>query len=122
MSCATSRTSSSICGRAPTTPLRAEDRKSTKTSPRRRPKRKTAASDTRAERCTGSSRNSARQNSTPRVQPVSGENVRARLKFSNERRLLQELHERTAWGPFGLLGVNRAVIVRIGSGEAFLDE
>src|SRR5262249_13951343 len=33
------------------TPCRAEDRKSTKTSPRRRPKRKTAASDTRAERC-----------------------------------------------------------------------
>src|SRR5262249_37529697 len=33
------------------TPSRAEDRKSTKTSPRRRPKRKTAASDTRAERC-----------------------------------------------------------------------
>src|SRR5262245_39019575 len=51
MSCATSRTSSSICGRAPTTPCRAEDRKSTKTSPRRRPKRKTAASDTRADRC-----------------------------------------------------------------------
>src|SRR5262249_29148824 len=51
MSCATLRIYSSICGRAPTTPLRAEDRKSTKTSPRRRPKRKTAASDTRAERC-----------------------------------------------------------------------
>src|SRR5262245_27555054 len=33
------------------TPCRAEGRKSTKTSPRRRPKRKTAASDTRAERC-----------------------------------------------------------------------
>src|SRR5258707_13089848 len=33
------------------TPSRAEDRKSTKTSPRRRPKRKTAALDTRAERC-----------------------------------------------------------------------
>src|SRR5262249_59997639 len=33
------------------TPFRAEDRKSTKRSPRRRPKRKTAASDTRAERC-----------------------------------------------------------------------
>src|SRR5262252_994180 len=33
------------------TPSRAEGRKSTKTSPRRRPKLKTAASDTRAERC-----------------------------------------------------------------------
>src|SRR5216683_3969762 len=33
------------------TPSRAEDRKSTKTSPRRQPKRKTAALDTRAERC-----------------------------------------------------------------------
>src|SRR6266436_2553050 len=32
------------------TPSRAEDRKSTKTSPRRRPKPKTAALDTRAER------------------------------------------------------------------------
>src|SRR6516164_5880451 len=32
------------------TPSRAEDRKSTKTSPRRRPKRKTAALDTRVER------------------------------------------------------------------------
>src|SRR6516225_6471158 len=32
------------------TPSRAQDRKSTKTSPRRRPKRKTAALDTRAER------------------------------------------------------------------------
>src|SRR6516225_1782672 len=49
-SCATSGTYSSICGRAPMTPSRAEDRKSTKTSPRRRPKRKTAALDTRAER------------------------------------------------------------------------
>src|SRR4029077_5079036 len=43
-------TYSSICGRAPMTPFRAEDRKSTKTSPRRRPKRKTDALDTRAER------------------------------------------------------------------------
>src|SRR5262249_56477289 len=33
------------------TPFRVGDRKSTKTSPRRRPKLKTAASDTRAERC-----------------------------------------------------------------------
>src|SRR5262245_33809238 len=33
------------------TRFRADDRKSMKTSPRRRPKRKTAASDTRAERC-----------------------------------------------------------------------
>src|SRR5437870_10819406 len=42
------------------TPCRAEGRKSTKTSPRRRPKRKTAASDTRAERCRTPSGNSAR--------------------------------------------------------------
>src|SRR5712691_2030354 len=42
------------------TPGRAEGRKSTKTSPRRRPKRKTAVSDTRAERCRAASRNSAR--------------------------------------------------------------
>src|SRR5262245_11378170 len=60
-SCATSGTSSSICGRAPMTPFRVEDRKSTKTSPRRRPKRKTAASDTRAERCRAPSGLSARR-------------------------------------------------------------
>ena len=35
--------------------VHAEDRKSTKTSPRQRPKRKTAASDTRAERCRAAS-------------------------------------------------------------------
>src|SRR5262249_29153949 len=48
-SCAISMTYSSICGRAPTTPSRADDRTSTKTSPRRRPKRKTVASGSRAE-------------------------------------------------------------------------
>src|SRR5262245_2513010 len=60
MSCVTSKTYSSICGHAPMTPFRAEDRKSTKTSPRRRPQRKTAVSDTRAERCPPPSGNSAR--------------------------------------------------------------
>src|SRR5690242_21689922 len=44
-------TYSSICGRAPTTPSRAGDRKSTKTSPRPPPKWKTAVSDTTIERC-----------------------------------------------------------------------
>src|SRR5262249_361625 len=48
-SCATSKTYSSICGRAPMTRFRAEDRKSMKTSPRPLRKRKTAVSDTRAE-------------------------------------------------------------------------
>lgn len=46
----------------------------------------------------------------------------ARLKLKNERRLLQEWHEGTACGTPELLGVNRAVIVRVGSLEAFLDE
>src|SRR5215471_17988771 len=46
-------TYSSICGRAPMTPFRAEDRKSTKTSPRRPPKSKTVVSDIRIERCRG---------------------------------------------------------------------
>src|SRR6476619_3335068 len=53
MSCVTLRTYSSICGRAPMTPSRAEDRKSTKTSPRPPPKRKTAVSDIRIERWPG---------------------------------------------------------------------
>src|SRR5215472_3709259 len=53
-------TYSSICGRAPMTRFRAEDRKSMKTSPRALRKRKTAASDTRAERCSPPSGNSAR--------------------------------------------------------------
>src|SRR5262249_31662140 len=54
-----SMTYSSICGRAPMTPFRAEDRKSMKTSPRALRKRKTAASDIRAERCRAPSGNSA---------------------------------------------------------------
>jgi hypothetical protein len=61
---ATSRTYSSICGLAPMTSFRAEDRKSTKTSPRQRPKRKAAASDTRAERC----RAQAEPRACPRTQ------------------------------------------------------
>ena len=57
------------------------------------------------------------------VQPVSArKRLRARLKFSNERRLLEERHEGTAGGILELLGVNRAVIVGIGSLEAFLNE
>src|SRR5262249_15980305 len=48
--------------------------------------------------------------------------LRAWLKFSNERRLLQERREGTACGALELLGVNRAVIVGIGSLEGFLDE
>src|SRR5262245_66347198 len=51
MSCVTSRTYSSICGRAPMTPSSAEDRKSTKTGPRPPPKPKTAVSDSRIESC-----------------------------------------------------------------------
>src|SRR5262245_19366683 len=51
MSCVTSKTYSSICGRGQMTPFPAEDRKSMKTSPRALRKRKTAASDTRAELC-----------------------------------------------------------------------
>ena len=43
------------------TPFRAEDRKSTKTSSRRRPKRKTAASDTGAEWCPAPSGKPVRQ-------------------------------------------------------------
>src|SRR5262249_14381144 len=39
---------------------------------------------------------------------------------SNERRLLQERHEGTACGALELLGVKRAIIVGIGSLEAFL--
>src|SRR5947208_2378995 len=46
----------------------------------------------------------------------------ARLKLSNERRLLQEYHEGTACGTLELLGVNRAIIVGVGSVEAFLNE
>src|SRR5262245_43018343 len=52
-------TYSCICERAPMTPSRAEDRKSTKTSPRRRPKRKPAVSDTRAEGAPEASGNAA---------------------------------------------------------------
>src|SRR6516164_3438217 len=48
--------------------------------------------------------------------------LRAWLKFSNERRLLQERHEGTACGALELLGVNGAIIVGIGNLEAFLDE
>src|SRR5262249_30559544 len=48
--------------------------------------------------------------------------LRAWLKFSNERRLLQKLHERTACGALDLLGVDRAIIVGIGSPEACLNE
>src|SRR5262249_43097790 len=48
--------------------------------------------------------------------------LHAWLKFSNERRLLQERRERTACGALELLGVNRAIIVGIGSLEAFLDD
>src|SRR5262249_57684648 len=44
------------------------------------------------------------------------------LKFSNERRLLQERREGTACGVLELLGVNGAIIVGIGSLEALLDE
>jgi ABC-type nitrate/sulfonate/bicarbonate transport system substrate-binding protein len=46
----------------------------------------------------------------------------ARLKFSNELRLLQERHEGTACGTLELFGVNHSVIVGIRSLEAFLDE
>src|SRR5207249_9655459 len=45
----------------------------------------------------------------------------ARLKLS-KRRLLQEYHEGTACGTLELLGVNRPVIVRVGSLEALLNE
>jgi hypothetical protein len=105
-------------------PFRAEDRKSTKTSRRRRPKRKTAASDTRPERQAEIRRD---KNSTPRVcrndpRACSRSVCGAWLKFSNERRLLQERREGTACGALELLGVNRAIIVRIGSLEAFLDQ
>ena len=44
------------------------------------------------------------------------------MKFSNERGLLQESHEGTAGGTVELLGVDRAVIVRVGSLEALLHE
>src|SRR5262245_24835444 len=131
MSCATSRTSSSICGRAPTTPLRAEDRKSTKTSPRRRPKRKTAASDTRAEHRRAQAQLRHDKNSTsrtgrndPRVSAggLRRKRLRARLTSSNERGSLQKMHEGTACGALDLLGVDRAIIVGIGSLEACLNE
>ena len=39
-----------------------------------------------------------------------------------EHRLLQERHKGTACGTLELLGVNRAIIIGIGSLEAFLDE
>ena len=109
------------------TPSRAEDRKSTKTNPRRRPKRKTAASDTGAEHQAETRRD---KNSTqihrndPRASAadLGRKRLHAWLKFSNKRRLLQERREGTACGALELLGVNRTIIVRIGSLEAFLDE
>jgi len=86
-----------------------------KTSPRALPKRKTAASDTRAERGRTSSRNPARSG-------LWRKRLRARLTSGNERGLLQELHEGTARGALELLGVDRAAIVEISGLEAFLNE
>src|SRR5215467_7951965 len=129
MSCAISMTYSSICGRAPMTPFRVGDRKSTKTNPRRRPKWKTAASDKGAERQAETWRDKHFQHQEPAgIDPrasaagLQRKRLHAWLKFSNERRLLQERREGTACGALELLGVNRAIIVGIGSLEAFLDE
>jgi hypothetical protein len=46
----------------------------------------------------------------------------ARLKFSNERRLLQKSHEGPARSTSGLLRVNRPVIIGIGSLEALFND
>src|SRR5215472_3627010 len=81
-------TSSSICGRAPMTPFRAEDRKSMRISPRPLRKRKTAASDTRAERYRAPSGNAGRRDA-PKVRPEEIDN-----EFRQQRMVAAELARR----------------------------